>query len=155
MRNIRIDHVQPERDGGFTLIEVVVVILVIGTLIAIALPTLPGARTRSQDRATQSALRAGLAAGLTYFAEASSWTDFDEVQGEKAEPTLDWLDGGDPPGKEISIEIHAGWDLLLIRRSDSGTYYCVAQLAETPSTRLGNGKTLADVDTIAECTGGW
>ncbi len=64
-----------ERDeDGFTLIELMVVVLIIAILIAIAIPTFLGARTRSQDRAVQSNIRNGFAAEKVVYTDDEAYT---------------------------------------------------------------------------------
>ena len=142
-------------EAGFTLIEMMVVVLVIGLMIAIALPTFLGARKRAQDRAIQTNMRSGLAAALAYYTEAQDWDGFDAVQATTEEPRIDWVDPGPPVNGETAIVVHAGQQLLLVGHSGSGTYFCLAQTATNPATIQGSGAAFPDVDTIVECTGGW
>jgi len=63
-----------EDDEGFTLIELMVVVLIIAILIAIAIPTFLGARQRAQDRAAQSNVRNAFTAEKTFFTDGQSYT---------------------------------------------------------------------------------
>ena len=63
-----------EDDEGFTLIELMVVVLIIAILIAIAIPTFLGARQRAQDRAAQSNVRNAFTAEKTFYTDSQQYT---------------------------------------------------------------------------------
>src|SRR5207244_13301162 len=76
-------------ERGFTLIELMVVVLIIAILIAIAIPTFLGARQRAQDRAAQSDLRNGLTAEKTVYTDSQNYdTTVATLKG--VESSLDW-----------------------------------------------------------------
>src|SRR3954462_4689884 len=62
-------------DDGFTLIELMVVVLIIAILIAIAIPTFLGARERAQNRAAQPNVRNAFTAEKTYYTAAQTYPD--------------------------------------------------------------------------------
>jgi type IV pilus assembly protein PilA len=81
-----------QREGGFTLIELMVVVLIIAILIAIAIPTFLGARQRAQDRAAQSNLRNALTAEKTYYTDNQQYSQDVAAGGalKSIENSLDW-----------------------------------------------------------------
>src|SRR5437016_2774771 len=63
---------QRDDERGFTLIELMVVVLIIAILIAIAIPTFLGTRGKAKTRQAQSNLRNAFTASKTVYSDTQS-----------------------------------------------------------------------------------
>ena len=97
-----------ESEGGFTLIELMVVVMIIAILVGIAVPAFLGARKRAQDTASKSNLRNALSTAQTIFTDNQTYDTSAILVGSLVteEPSLTFKDHTLSSGKakEISVK---------------------------------------------------
>jgi type IV pilus assembly protein PilA len=131
---------------GFTLIELMMVVLIIGVLLAIAVPVFFEARTRARDRAAQSTLRNALIAEKTYYADKQAYTQTAaELLAVEPALALDAAADSNPTQGSISYAL-VGNVVVLGTQSTSGTCF---YLKDTPGG--GSAGTRYGSDSSATC----
>src|ERR1051325_2815741 len=95
-----------EDEEGFTLIELMVVVLIIAILLAIAIPTFLGARNRANDRAAQSSLRNALTSAKTLFTDNQDYSAAPVAALGGVEPSLTFVAAAtnSTKAKEVSVD---------------------------------------------------
>ena len=103
MRTLLRKRLADRTDEGFTLIELMVVVLIIAILLAIAIPSFLGARGKAQDRAAQSNVRNALTAEKTYYTDAQVYSDL-PADLTAIEPSLIYVNAAPAQGtKQVEL----------------------------------------------------
>ena len=143
-------------DEGFTLIELMVVVLIIAILIAIAIPSFLGARTRAEERGAQANARTALVAAKTVLADTGNYgaignSSTGAALMEAEEPSLTWVSGavdgvtaGNPDPTEVGF-LTTATSFTAVAKSSGGTCFYIkdtttagTQYAEGAATSTGN-----------------
>jgi len=147
-------------EEGFTLVELMVVVLIIAILVAIAIPTFLGARTSAQDRAAQSDLRNSLTAAKVFYVDNEDYgsgaglTDITYAAALSViEPSLTIAAQAAVASDADGVGAVTGdQTTVFVRQSASATWFCIADdVSAGGGTTYNSGAAKADVDTLAEC----
>jgi type IV pilus assembly protein PilA len=121
-------------EDGFTLIELMVVVLIIGILMAIAIPTFLGAQKSAQDRSAQSDLRNLLTSEVSYYTQNQYYADATDLANQ--DPTFNSkLLHGNPPAIRVAapsgetLSSSGATTVCLSEASQSGTIWGIEEIA--------------------------
>ncbi len=123
-------------EEGFTLIELMVVVLIIAILLAIAIPSFLGARSKAQDRAAQSNARNALTAEKTFYTDNQVYDDNTSNGITNIEPSLTYVAGltASQGSKQVGLAVADNGTILksivcVTSVSASGTTFTVKDIA--------------------------
>ena len=126
-------------EDGYTLVELMVVVLILGVLLLIGIPTMLGARERAAERRVQANIRNAFVAEKAYYTDTQTYTD-DPADMTAIEPALTYVAGDTPivigtvylywlPGPDeiyISSKSEFGTCFYLMEAAASGAQYATA-----------------------------
>jgi prepilin-type N-terminal cleavage/methylation domain len=162
-----------EDERGFTLIELMVVVLIIAILIAIAIPTFLGAKSRAQDKAAQSSLRNGLTNAKGVYTDQDTYGTSAALTSSLilAEPSLTFSStAASASAKQIEVVTGGtapqSWVVMVAKSADGncyaigdsntfGTAFKYTTSGNCDTTVFSTGPTAAPTSAAATAGGAW
>jgi type IV pilus assembly protein PilA len=114
-----------ELDDGFTLIELMTVVLIMAVLIAIAIPSFLGAKGRASDRVAQTSLRIAFTNAKAIYVASNSFSDVTVSALRAEESSLNFTNAPSTAPKMISVASSSN-GVVLAAQSMEGTCFVIA-----------------------------
>lgn len=112
--------------AGFTLVELLIVLLILSILATIALPSFLNQRAKAEDASTKTLARSAQIAIETYAASTGAYTGVTAAALREIEPSLAEL-----KGSRLAVKAPQGRNLYRVRvRSDSGNRFDITRAAD-------------------------
>jgi type IV pilus assembly protein PilA len=129
------------------MVELMIVVLIVGILVAVALPTFLGSRQRAQDSAAKASLRTAVGTGRTNLSDDGDYTGLTLSLLQSTEPSLEWVPGATESTDTtiVSARVAAGGALELAAFASGNCFF----LRDDPPGGTTYGQ-LAGVDS-SEC----
>jgi type IV pilus assembly protein PilA len=134
-------RVRAQGESGFTLVELLVVMLILGLLAAIAIPAFFNQRTKAQDAEAKSTVKTAQTAMETFATDNNgSYATADRGKLKAIEPTLSSASTGPNAMTTLTVASNA---YTLTVTSDSGNTFTIARASDGsltyPCTPAGGG----------------
>jgi type IV pilus assembly protein PilA len=144
-------------DDGFTLIELMVVVLIIAILIAIAIPTFLGAQDRAKDRSAQSNVRNALTDARAIATDNAGLLDtVTPAALASAEPNITFVAGSaTPKAGEVAVLLEGTGTtgkVTLFTVSASGKWFGATTDTTGKVVSCNKQDAMTNVSTAAACT---
>src|SRR5215210_3971461 len=121
-------RVRAQSESGFTLVELLVVMLILGLLAAIAIPAFFNQRTKAQDAEAKSTVKTAQTAMETYATDNNgSYSAADRGKLKTIEPTLSSASTGSNALTTLTVASNA---YTLTVTSASGNTFTIARAAD-------------------------